>query len=226
MKILIACEYSGIVRDAFTKLGHDAYSCDLLPSDTYGKHYQGDVMDILHANTWDMVIAFPPCTYICRAQSHLLKDPERFKKHQDAIQFVKDIWSVECDKVVIENPIGHLSTAWMTPSQIISPNQFGDPYTKDICLWIRGLPLLKPTKIVEGTKKVSNHVNGRMSKEQRSKIKSKFFPGVAAAMGNQWTRPTPVLDIIRAIKCTGCGWPQGKPLPEKAIACCPDSKYI
>lgn len=195
MKILIACEYSGIVRDAFTALGHEAISCDLLPSDTYGPHYQGNVEDILYNNTWDAVIGFPPCTFIARAQAHLLKDPERRKKHEQAIRFVKWMWAVKCDKVVLENPIGALSTAWMPPSQIISPNQFGDPYTKDICLWIRGLPLLQSTNLVPGTKKVNNHVNGRMTKEQRSKIKSKFFPGVAAAMAEQWSRPDPKLNI-------------------------------
>jgi hypothetical protein len=195
MNALIACEYSGIVRDAFTKEGHNAISCDYLPSDTYGQHYTGDVMDILNNNEWDIVIAFPPCTYICRAQVHLLKDPERMKKHLEAVEFVKKIWAVKCDKVVLENPIGLLSTSWMPPSQIISPNQFGDPYKKDICLWIRGLPLLQSTNIVEGRKKVSNHVNGRMTNEQRSKIKSKFFPGVAKAMAEQWGRPTPKLNI-------------------------------
>lgn len=195
MKILVACEYSGIVRDAFTAEGHDAISCDILPSDTYGKHYQGKVENILHNNKWDMVIAFPPCTYICRAQSHLLKDPERKKKHVAAIAFVEELWSVDCNKMVLENPIGALSTVWKKPSQIISPNQFGDPYSKDICLWIRGLPLLKGTNLVAGTKKVSNHVNGRMTNEERSKIKSRFFPGVAAAMAEQWSRPEPELNI-------------------------------
>jgi site-specific DNA-cytosine methylase len=187
MNVLIGCEYSGIVRDAFTKKGHYAVSCDLLPTETRGLHYQGDIFDLINSQKWDLIIAFPPCTYLCRAQSHLLSDEERFKKHLEAIEFVKKIWASNCDKICIENPIGFLSTKFMKPSQITSFNFFGDPYKKDICLWLKNLPHLQPTNIIEATKKVSNHVNSRMTKEEKNKIKSKFFKGIAEAMAEQWS---------------------------------------
>lgn len=188
MKVLVACEYSGIVSDAFRSLGHNVTSCDLLPSESLSpdQHYTGDVFDLL-PGTWDMIIAFPPCTYLCRAQAHLLKSPERYQKDLEAIEFVRRLWLQPADKIAIENPIGFLSTKFLKPSQITSFNNFGDPYSKDICLWLKNLPKLQATNIIQGTKKVSNHVNSRMSQALKSKIKSKFFPGIAKAMAAQWS---------------------------------------
>lgn len=148
-------------------------------------HYQGDIFDILPGE-FDLAIFFPPCTYLARAQSHLLSDPARLIHHWQAIEFVKRLWSQPIKKIALENPIGFLSTKFMQPTQIVSPNFFGDPYAKDICLWLKNLPTLRSTCIVPATKKVSNHVNSRMTREQRSKIKSKFFPGIAKAMAEQW----------------------------------------
>lgn len=187
LNVLIACEYSGIVRDAFTRHGHNATSCDLLPTESNGSHYQGNVLDLIDLDIWDLIVGFPPCTFLCRAQVHRLRsDPARQEKSRLAIEFVKRLYNSKCKRVALENPIGILSTEWQQPNQIVSFHQFGDPYKKDICLWLKGLPLLKPTNIVKPTKTVKNHVNGRMTNEQRSKIKSKFFPGIADAMAAQW----------------------------------------
>lgn len=200
MKVLIACEYSGVVRDAFISKGHDATSCDLLQSESRGSHYMGDLFDVLDLEIWDLIIAFPPCTYLCRAQAHLLKDPERYIKHLEAVEFVKRISEAKCKRIAIENPIGLLSTVWMPPNQITSFHYFGDPYQKDICLWLKNLPLLKPTNIVKATKKMSNHVNSRMTKEQKNKIKSKFLPGIATAMADQWSDiPELSIDVSLAL---------------------------
>lgn len=186
MRVLVACEFSGIVRDAFELYGHDALSCDILPSDRGGKHYQGDVMDILNEN-WDLIIAHPPCTYLCNAQLHLCRqDKERAKKQELAIQFVKRILNSPCKRICIENPRGILHKFIGKPNQVVEPWYFGSPYSKDICLWTKNLPLLKQTHFNIGTKKVSNHTNSRMSQEERSKIKSRFFPEVALAMAEQW----------------------------------------
>lgn len=190
MNVLIACEFSGIVRDAFTELGHNAVSCDFLESEAPGLHYKGNVIDIIN-DGWDLCIAHPPCTYLCLAQAHLLsKDKERKEKSKEALQFILNIYNSKIPKVVIENPIGALTKLWRKPDQIIFPYQFGDPYRKDICLWIKGVRKLKIPEAKywnKERKSVSNHTNGRMSNEERSKIKSRFFPKLAKAMANQWS---------------------------------------
>lgn len=187
MKILIACEYSGIVSSAFRSLGHAVTSCDLLPSECSGQHYQGNVFDIIN-DGWDMMIAHPPCTYLCRAQIfRLQRESGRQAKSDDAIEFVRRLYDSNVPRIAIENPIGLLSTKWKKPSQIVFPWFFGDPYRKDICLWLKNLPPLIASGYSTKRKSVCNHVNSRMSQEQKSKIKSKFFPGVAAAMAQQWS---------------------------------------
>jgi len=189
MRILIACEYSQIVAKAFINKGHSVLSCDLSPGDKGLPHYQGDLKDVLHQK-WDMIIAFPPCTYLCKAQMwRCNKDAERAKKRDMALEFVQHIWAAACPKIIIENPVGYLNKNWMSPGQIISPHLFGSHYKKDICLWLKGVPRIKVDKsriYKSKYKRVSNHVNSRMSQEQKSKIKSKFFPEVAEAMAEQW----------------------------------------
>ena len=148
MKILIACEYSGIVRDAFLKKGHDAMSCDILPTDSPGHHYHGDVFDIID-DGWDMMIAHPPCTYLCVAGLHYSKkDPERMRKTLKALEFFKFLYNTSIKKICIENPVGYISTALKKPSQIIDPFNFGVSERKKTCLWLKGLPLLKHTNTV------------------------------------------------------------------------------
>lgn len=196
MNILIACEYSGIVRDAFLKKGHEVISCDLLPTETKGPHYQGDVLDILY-NDWDMIIAFPPCTYLCSSGLHWNKRrPEREKKTKKAFEFVMKIANSNCEKIAIENPIGCISTKWRKPDQIIQPYYFGEDASKATCLWLKNLPILKSTKyvpprIVNGKKRWSNQTNSGQNKlgpsQDRSKIRSKTFLGIAEAMANQWS---------------------------------------
>lgn len=149
MRVLIACEYSGTVRDAFTALGHDAMSCDLLPSETNGPHYQGNVIDVLDQG-WDLMIAHPPCTYLSASGMHWttrgLRDPQLT---EDALAFVQTLLLAPIDRIALENPIGAISTRIRKPDQIIQPYQFGDDASKATCLWLKNLPLLKPTSLVE-----------------------------------------------------------------------------
>jgi len=143
MKILIACEYSGTVRDAFKKWGHDAMSCDLLPTDTPGPHYQGNVLDILD-NGWDMMIAHPPCTYLCSSGLHWNKKrPERAAQTKEALRFVELLLNANIPRIALENPIGCISTRIKKQDQVIQPWQFGDNASKKTALWLKGLPKLK-----------------------------------------------------------------------------------
>lgn len=186
MKILVACEFTGIVSQAFRAKDHDVTSCDLLPSLSPGKHYQGKVEDILSTG-FEMLIGFPPCTFLCAAQMWRLQvSQDRLQKSDDAIDFFKMLYNAPIKYKALENPIGRLNNAFRKPDQIITPNWFGSPYDKDICLWLVNLPPLIATCYNTQKKRVSNHVNSRMSQDQKSMIKSKFFPEVAEAMANQW----------------------------------------
>ena len=200
MKILIACEFSGIVRDAFIKKGHDAISCDILPTDKPGPHYQGDVFDIIN-DGFDMMIAHPPCTYLCVTGNKWMKPefrdrfPNRVQQRKDAIQFFMDLYNVNIEKICIENPVGVMSTKFRKPNQYIHPYYFGDKHSKKTGLWIRGLPLLEKTNVVEpemytykdGRKDPIWHVESmKLPKEERSKIRSRTFQGIADAMADQW----------------------------------------
>lgn len=187
LKILVACEYSGIVRDAFNRAGHDAMSADLLPSESPGKHYQGNVFDVLQNETFDMMIAFPPCTYLAQCQmAQMLNSKSRMRKALTAYCFVRRLFDADIPRIAIENPVGALSTIWRKPDQIVSPGNFGDNHSKKICLWLKNLSPLISTVYNNKKQPVSNHVNSRMSQALKSKIKSKFFPLVADAMANQW----------------------------------------
>lgn len=149
MKVLIACEYSGKVRDAFLRCGHDAVSCDLLPSDKPGPHMQADVVGLLEMG-WDLLVAFPPCTYLCSSGLHWnTRRPERARHTEDALKFVRLLLDAPITKIALENPIGCISSRIRKPDQIVQPWQFGHPESKSTCLWLKGLPLLKPTKIAQ-----------------------------------------------------------------------------
>ena len=195
MRVLIACEYSGAVRDAFRARGHDAMSCDLLPTDVPGPHYQGDVRDVL-GDGWDLMVAHPPCTYLCGMGvwwNH--KRPERWAQTYAARDFVDLLWKAPIPRIAIENPVGWLNKNWQKPAQIINPWQFGHEANKPTCLWLKNLPVLEPTKVV-GKGEFYVKANGqRMSKwshkesgtrDARWKIAAATFPGIATAMADQW----------------------------------------
>ena len=183
MKILIACEYSATVREAFRLAGHDAVSCDLLPTEIPGNHYQGDVFDIIN-DGWDVMIAHPPCTYLCSSGLHWNKKRlEREAQTLEAVEFVKRLLAVDIPMIAIENPIGRLSTAIRKPDQIIQPWQFGHGETKATCLWLKNLPKLASTDVVEGRE---NRVWKMPPSVDRWKERSRTYQGIAAAMATQW----------------------------------------
>ena len=148
MRVLVACEFSGVVRDAFIALGHEAMSCDLLPTDIPGRHYQGNVLDIID-DGWDLIIAHPPCTHLASSGARYFEQKRKDGRQQAAIEFFLAIAQADCSKIAIENPVGIMSTCWRKPDQYIQPYQFGHPESKKTGLWLKNLPALKPTKIVE-----------------------------------------------------------------------------
>lgn len=182
MRVLVACEFSGVVRDAFLAAGHDALSADFLPTEQEGPHVEGDVRLILNKG-WDMMIAFPPCTYLARSGARWWGN--RVREQQEAIQFVLTLAAADIPRIAIENPIGILSTVWRKPDQIIQPWMFGHGETKATCLWLKGLPLLKPTEIVEGRRA---RVHREPPGKERWKARSRTLTGVARAMAEQWGR--------------------------------------
>ena len=184
MKVLVACEFSGIVRDAFIEQGHDAWSCDLLPTINEGPHMQDDVLKHL-SEDWDLMVAFPPCTYICSGGMNWLnRRPEWRPNRELAVKFFMSLINAPIDRICVENPIGHMSTRYRKPDQIIRPWMFGHGYKKDICLWLKNLPLLEPTCIVEGRKKLDFWSTDR--NQDGYSRKSITFLGVAKAMAEQW----------------------------------------
>lgn len=209
MKILVACEESQRVCIEFRKRGHEAYSCDVIPcSGGHPEwHIQCDVLRILYSPTWfytmdgayhsvykwDMIIAFPPCTHLCVSGARWFEQKRKDGRQQEGIDFFMKFTDLNCDKVVIENPVGIMSSVWRKPDQIIQPYEYGHPYTKKTCLWLKGLPLLKPTDIL--TKPETGWVNQSFTKDGRyggfkafngSTERSKTFPGIARAMAEQW----------------------------------------
>lgn len=181
MRILIACEYSGAVRDAFIALGHDAMSCDLLPADHGGPHYRGDVRDIID-NGWDALIGFPPCTHICSSGARWFKDKQ--VEQAEALDFVRFLMNAPIPYIAIENPIGVISSRIRKPDQIVQPWMFGHGETKATCLWLKNLPCLTPTNIVEGREQ---RIWKMAPSPNRWKERSKTFSGIAAAMAAQWS---------------------------------------
>ena len=180
LKVLIACEYSGRVRDAFTKRGHFAMSCDLLPSETPGFHYQGDVTEIIGAG-WDLMIAHPPCTHLAVSGARWFK--EKQLEQRESIDFFMSLVNAPIPKIAIENPIGIMSKQYRKPDQYIQPWQFGHGETKKTCLWLKGLPQLEPTDIVEGRE---NRIHKMPPSEDRGKLRSLTYQGWADAMAEQW----------------------------------------
>ena len=184
MRVLVACEYSGQVRDAFRSRGHDAVSCDLLPTDVPGPHVQGDVLPLLTGGGWDLLVAFPPCTYLCASGMHWttrgLRDPQLT---EDALDFVRALMAAPIPRIALENPVGRISTAIRPPDQYVQPWEHGHGETKRTGLWLKGLPLLRPTDVVEGRQQ---RVWKMGPSPDRWKMRSATFPGIAAAMAAQW----------------------------------------
>lgn len=213
MKVLVACEYSGAVRDAFIRAGHDAMSCDLLATEATGPHYQGDVFDIIR-DGWDLMIAHPPCTYLTISAEWAYKDTQtkkikqgtligaaRREAREHAIRFVTDLANAPIRRIAIENPVGVLSSRWREPDQFIQPYEYGDDASKKTCLWLKNLPRLKPTSFRSPRLAVSadgrsyslrwgNQTDSGQNKEppseDRWKIRSATYAGWAEAMANQW----------------------------------------
>jgi hypothetical protein len=192
VKILIACEFSGIVREAFIKRGHEAVSCDLLPTEIPGPHIQEDVLLYLE-DGWDMMIAFPPCTYLCSSGLHWNKRrPGRDKLTHEAMLFVFSLIDAPIPRIAIENPVGCISSNYRKPDQIIQPFQFGHPESKSTCLWLKNLPLLKATKKLNLPDKgywdnqTPGHYNKLGPSEFRAMERSRTYTGISEAMAEQW----------------------------------------
>lgn len=188
-RVLVACEWSNTVRDAFLQLGHDAYSCDLLPAEhpntNWRRHIRGDVRPLL-AQQWDLVIAHPPCTHLCNSGVWLLTSQRKpFEVMLEAARFFNECLNANARMVCVENPIMHCyarEAVGVDYSQIVQPYQFGHPFTKQTCLWLRGLPLLQPTNILENKKE---YICAKLSSAD-SKERSRTFQGIASAMASQW----------------------------------------
>ena len=180
MRVLVACEYSGRVRDAFIRRGHDAMSCDLLPTETPGPHYQGDVRDVID-DGWDLMIAHPPCTHLAVSGARWFKDKQT--EQVEALEFVRLLMAARIPRIAVENPVSIISSRIRRPDQVIQPWQFGHGETKATCLWLKGLPKLLPTNVVEGREaKVHRMPPG----PDRWKHRSRTYVGIAQAMAQQW----------------------------------------
>jgi hypothetical protein len=185
LSVLVACEFSGIVRDAFIARGCDVISCDLLPTEKPGPHYQGDVRNkIYKPSQWDMVIAFPPCTDLAVSGARWFPEKRKDGRQQASIDFFMLFVNLDCEKVAIENPIGIMSTIWRKPDQILQPYEYGHGEVKSTCLWLKNLPLLKPTNIVSGREA---RVHRMPPGPDRWKERSRTLSGIATAMSEQWT---------------------------------------
>lgn len=205
MRVLVACEYSGRVRDAFRKKGHNAMSCDIVPTDVPGPHYQGDVLDIIN-DGFDLIIAFPPCTHLAVSGAKHFHKKREDGRQREAIEFFMAMMNADCPRIAVENPVGIISGKYVTKhfpdlvekhglpiksTQTVQPYYFGDEVQKTTCLWLKGLPELKPTNMVgKGDFWVSPDGKKRMSKwfsdNKCAKIRSTTFPGLAQAMADQW----------------------------------------
>ena len=202
MKVLVACEFSGTVRDEFLRLGHDAVSCDLLPTEKEGPHIQGDVLDVLKAERFDLMIAHPPCQYLSFAGNKYFKNnPERCKKREEAFNFAMSLYNADVPRVCIENPQGWINSRFRRPDQIIHPFMFGDHEMKRTCLWLKGLPKLYytmqyPTKpepyyirTTDGHRMHFTDAGRSQTKNtglQRWQVRARTFHGIAEAMAVQW----------------------------------------
>lgn len=200
MNVLIACEFSAIVRDAFIKKGHNAWSCDLLPTEgRQGNHFQGDVIDAIEGRLhkfdaydirtgnrpifikWNLMIAHPPCTHLAVSGARWFKDKQ--KEQEEALNFVRQLMDAPIERICVENPVSIISSRIRKPDQIIQPWQFGHGETKTTCLWLKNLPKLKPTNIVEGRE---NKIHKMSPSPDRWKERSRTYQGIAEAMADQW----------------------------------------
>lgn len=183
MRVLIACEYSGVVRSAFAARGHTAVSCDLLPTDNpKGWHVQGDVLALL-GEGWDLMIAHPPCTHLAVSGARHFEAKRASGVQQEALEFVRALLAAPIPRIALENPVSIISSQIRKPDQVIQPWQFGHGETKATCLWLKGLPKLKPTNIVEGREA---RVHKMPPSPDRWKLRSTTYAGIAAAMADQW----------------------------------------
>jgi hypothetical protein len=190
MKVLVACEYSGTVRDAFIARGHDAMSCDLLPTDSPGPHYQGDVFDIIE-DGWDLMIAHPPCTDLAVSGAAWFAEKRKDGRQQKSIDFFMALANADIPKIAVENPICIMSSIWRKPNQIVQPLMFGHPESKATCLWLKNLPLLVETDNVKAQfdalpKNQQQRMHYLPPSADRWKIRSTTFQGIANAMAAQW----------------------------------------
>ena len=195
MRVLIACESSGIVREAFRARGHVAMSCDMKPSEQGGMHYQGDVRDVIHA-CWDLMVAHPPCTHLSVSGAAHFEQKIIDGRQQSAASFFMELARADIPLIAIENPVCIMSSVWREPDQIVQPYQFGHDASKATCLWLKGLPPLKPTKFIEaryvdGKPRWSNQTDSGQNKlppsEDRATERSRTYQGIAEAMAEQWT---------------------------------------
>ena len=201
MRILIACEFSGIVRDAFKKEGHDVWSCDLLPTEKEGNYIQGDILNILNGG-WDLMIAHPPCKYICNGGNNWLnRRPDlRWRENRElGAEFFMQLINAPIKRIAVENPIGVMSSKYHKPDQIIYPWMFGHDIRKDTCLWLKNLPLLVPTDIIPPPHRKIDYWSNKRNPNGKS-LKSITYQGIANAMAQQWN--TEILE--KYSKLRGC----------------------
>jgi site-specific DNA-cytosine methylase len=191
MRVLVACEFSGIVREAFIQRGHDAWSCDLLPTEISGHHYQGNVLDLINGG-WDLMIAHPPCNHLAVSGARYFEEKRKDGRQQEAINFFMNLAEAPIERIAIENPVGIMSTIWRKPDQIIQPYEYGHPESKKTCLWLKNLIPLQPTEIliVPQGGRWSNQTPSGQNKLgpsiDRAKIRSRTYEGIARAMAEQW----------------------------------------
>lgn len=213
VKVLVACEFSGVVRRAFRARGHEAFSCDIVPStDNSPWHYQCDVREILQIGGWDLIIGHPPCTDISVSGALHFKAKIADGRQARAIEFFMLIANADCPKVVVENPVCIMSSVWRKPDQIIQPYQYGEDASKKTCLWLRGVPKLVGTKRIAGRlveyppgsgkclERWDNQTDSGQNKlgpsETRAADRAVTYPGIAEAMADQWSRPDPQGDLL------------------------------
>ena len=199
-RILIACEFSGVVRDAFLARGWDALSCDLLPSERPGPHYQGDVRDVLD-DGWDVMIAHPPCTHLAVSGARWF--PEKRQQQAEALAFVRLLLAAPIPRIALENPVSIISSQIRRPDQIIQPWQFGHGEVKATCLWLKGLPPLKPSRIVSGR---LDRIHQTPERKSRWRDRSRTYPGIAAAMAEQWSTAAVIQRELCAVYSAAAGY--------------------
>ncbi len=182
MRVLVACEFSGVVRDAFAARGHEAMSCDLLPGEGDGPHYKGDVRDVIDY-PWDLMVAHPPCTHQCVSGARHFKDKIKDGRQQSGVSFFMSLAKADIPRIALENPVSVISSLWRKPDQIVHPWQFGHGETKATCLWLKNLPKLEPTNVVEGREA---RIHKMPPTENRGIERSRTYQGIAEAFAEQW----------------------------------------